>query len=89
MKEEKNIFRKYLKNTNYFHNGLQHKYLFPNGYGASVVKHDYSYGGKDGLWELAVLVQDKITYNTSITEDVIVHLSWKNVESYLSQIKDL
>ena len=47
------------------------------------------YGGKDGLWELAVLVQDKITYNTSITEDVIGHLSWKNVESYLSQIKDL
>ena len=43
--------REYLKETNYPHDGVQHVYEFPNGYGASVIKHDYSYGGKSGLWE--------------------------------------
>ena len=28
---------------------------FPNGYGASVVSHEYSYGGTEGLWELAAI----------------------------------
>ena len=47
-------FREYLSDTNYYDKGLQHIYKFPNGYGASVIKTDYSYGGKNGLWELAV-----------------------------------
>ena len=86
--------REYLKETNYPHDGVQHVYEFPNGYGASVIKHDYSYGGKDGLWELAVLNFDldkkgQIDYNSGITGDVIGYLSWKNVETYLTEIKDL
>ena len=28
---------------------------FPDGYGASVVSHLYSYGGTEGLWELAAI----------------------------------
>ena len=35
--------------------GIQRIYKFDNGYGASVVKHKYSYGGDKGLWELAVI----------------------------------
>ena len=27
---------------------------FPNGYGASIVKGEHTYGGKNGLYELAV-----------------------------------
>lgn len=86
--------REFLKETNYPHDGVQHVYEFPNGYGASVIKHDYSYGGKDGLWELAVLNFDldregALDYNTDITGDVLGYLSWKNVETYLQEIMEL
>ena len=36
-------------------NGIQKIYRFPNGYGASVIKNDYSYGNQLGLWEIALL----------------------------------
>ena len=48
-------FRENLINTDYINNGVQHRYKFDNNYGASVIKHDYSYGGKNGLWELCLL----------------------------------
>jgi len=84
----------YQTETNYINDGVQHLYKFPNNYGASVVKHDFSYGGKSGLWELAVLDYsiDKIgemCYTSGITEDVIGHLTWKNVEEFLLEIKQL
>ena len=81
--------RDFLQNTEYLNNGIRHIYKFDNGYGASVIKHDYSYGGRDGLWELAVLKDDELCYTTPITEDVIGHLSWENVENYLQKIKEL
>ena len=35
--------------------GRQRLYRFENNFGASVVRHNGSYGGKEGLWELAVI----------------------------------
>lgn len=82
-------FREHLSETNYVNNGVQHVYKFDNGYGASVVKHDFSYGGKNGLWEIAVLNEGDLCYTSGITEDVIGHLSWNNVEKYLGEIQQL
>jgi len=84
-------FREYLTDTNYYDKGVQHLYKFPNDYGASVIKTDYSYGGKSGLWEIAVYdysidKSGEITYHTPITQDVIGHLSWVNVEKTLEEI---
>ena len=35
--------------------GRQRLYRFENNFGASVVRHNGSYGGSEGLWELAVI----------------------------------
>lgn len=71
-------------------NGIQGVITFDNGYGASIVQTDYSYGGRLGLYELAVLDKDgHITYNTPITEDVIGYLNHQKVTEKLIEIQDL
>jgi len=78
-----------------FLNGIQKLYKFSNGYGASVVCHDGSYGGpyrkdKENLWEIAVLDSDNsITYHTPITQDVVGHCDDEKVEEILKEISEL
>ena len=71
--------------------GTQVLYKFPNGYGASVVQTDCSYGGNRGLWEIAVLTWDEdeydITYDTPITKDVIGWLTPLEVNDVLEKIE--
>ena len=63
---------------------------FSNGYGASIVQGEHTYGGKDGLYELAVFGKNgEITYDTPITNDVLGYLSEQEVEKTLSDIKNL
>ena len=73
--------------------GMQYVFKFPNNLGASVVKHDFSYGNSEGLWELAVLGWENdnsyLNYDTPITDDVIGHLSELEVEQILNDIKEL
>jgi hypothetical protein len=62
--------------------------MFENGFGASVICHKYSYGGKDGLYELAVLdTKGEITYDTPITDDVIGYLTEEGVTAILAEIQ--
>ena len=75
--------------------GTQDIYRFENGYGASVVRNDYSYGGPD-LFELAVVrfkgpgdYDWKLTYKTPITEDVIGYLTPEAVKDLLVQVQAL
>lgn len=70
--------------------GVQAIVQFNNGYGASIVKTPYTYGGDEGLYELAVLGTDgSLTYDTPITDDVEGSLSEQEVSELLEQIKNL
>jgi hypothetical protein len=69
--------------------GVQAIEKFDNGYGVSVVRTPYTYGGKDGLYELAVLDNDGITYDTPITNDVLGYLSEQDVTEVLIKIQQL
>lgn len=76
--------------------GTQHVFRFQNGFGASVVCHNFSYGGEDGLWELAVIQyksQDEddwsLTYDTPITQDVEGYLTHSDVMGLLNKIEKL
>jgi hypothetical protein len=73
--------------------GIQSLVFFANGYGASIVKSDFSYGGDEGLYELAVIKGNQsdweITYNSGITGDVLGHLTETDVEHYLNKIEEL
>lgn len=69
--------------------GYQWLFDFPNGYSASVVRGPYTYGGPEGLWELAVMVDGHLTYDTPITSDVIGHLTEAEVSDLLGRIRDL
>ena len=76
-------------------NGVQYIFKFENHYGASVIKHDGSYGRDEDLWELAVIKyetdRDKwhLNYGTEITDDVIGWLTDEGVRDLLKRIKEL
>lgn len=65
-------------------------YMFDNGYGASVVSSNMSYGGNQGLFEVAVLDKDgNICYDTSVTNDVVGFLDFADVADVLNKIRNL
>jgi len=72
------------------HGGYQELYRFPNGFGASVVNHKYSYG-----LELAVIKWDNQTgdftlrYDTPITGDVLRYIDEDELYSVLERIYEL
>src|SRR6056300_2055672 len=62
---------------------------FENGYGASIISHDSSYGGDHGLFEVAVLHDDIIVYDTPVTHDTIGWLDFAGVAAILKDIEQL
>lgn len=71
--------------TNKVFEGVQHVYTFKNGYGASVVKHKFSYGGNKGRWELALMKDGELFYNGDFP-DVVGHLLDPDVDRWLKHI---
>lgn len=68
--------------------------FYPNGYGASIVCHAGSYGGRDGLFEVAVLRGTgdgdcRIAYDTGLTSDVWGYLEPRELAGVLGQIMAL
>jgi hypothetical protein len=68
--------------------GVQYLFRFENGYGASLIHNEWSYG-----IELAVIVWDsdavddfRITYKTPITHGVLGNLNFEGIEKTLDAI---
>ena len=72
-----------------YDNGIFVRVEFPNGYGASIIKSPHSYGGSQDLYELAVLYDNMITYDTEITDDVLGYLKPEDVTKLLERIEKL
>ena len=70
--------------------GIFARVRFANNYGASIVKNKYSYGNKEGSYEVAVLDKNgSITYTTPITNDVVGNLTPHEVTDILNKIQAL
>ena len=73
--------------------GIIKKIQFDNGYGASVACHTGSYGGDEGLFEMALTDDegDVITSPndpSSSWQDVKGYLTLSEVEAYLKEISE-
>lgn len=90
---------KFLFSQGEINGGVQKVYKFDNGYGASVVRHRYSYGYTYGLWEMALLkfitkedgqLTWRIVYREDFANwDVAGYLNDDQVLSLLEWIKNL
>jgi hypothetical protein len=69
--------------------GVQARHDFPNGYGVSVIRGPYTYGGKKGLYEAAVFHDESICYSTPVTGDVEGHLDEAAVEKFVNAVEAL
>jgi hypothetical protein len=69
--------------------GIYSRTMFENGFGASVIRHKYSYGGADGLYELAVLDTDgELHYDNPVANgDVHGYLTEEGVTTLLAEIQ--
>lgn len=90
-------YEKYLfleESVKFFETGIHYIFKFENNYGASIIKHDGSYGYKEDLWELAVIKfinedEWELCYSTEITDDVIGYLTDEEVRNILGKIKEI
>ena len=82
-------FEKYITKAIKTMGGFSIKLKFPNGWGASVIKHEGSFGYEQGLFELAVLgIDGKLHYENKVAKgDVVGYLNLKDLEDLLRQIK--
>lgn len=69
--------------------GIVSRTQFDNGYEVSVVKSEFTYGGKNGLYELAIFKDGEIRYDTPITDDVIGYLRPEDVTDVMERIQKL
>jgi len=68
--------------THIIHDGYRYMFRWDNGIGASVICNDTSYFE----FELAVLYNNELNYNTGITNDVIPGLTVEDVNAVLHNI---
>jgi len=67
---------------------VQARMDFDNGWGVSVIQGNCSYGGKDGLWELAVMHDGGLHYdNPAAKGDVCGYLKPEDVTDLMAQVQ--
>jgi hypothetical protein len=73
--------------------GISAGILFDNHYGVSVIKGPYSHGGRQGLYELAVIYMSpdmeysKLHYDNDVAQgDVRGHLTEEEVSELMEQV---
>jgi hypothetical protein len=70
-------------------------HFFDNHYGVSVIRGPYTHGGKEGLYELAVIYMapgdeySELVYDTPVTNDVEGHLTPDDVTRLMQQVSEL
>ena len=64
------------------------RYYCENGYGLSVACHEHSYGGRDGLYEIALLKGDKLHYDDHEWQDVRGWLTKAEVWNWLKIVSE-
>lgn len=73
--------------------GIHAKAFFPNGYGISVIKTNFSYGTEKGLFEVGVIKGTPeawaLCYTTPITDDVIGYCTPRKISSIIKKIQML
>ena len=62
---------------------------FDNVYAASIISHDRSYGGDSGLFEVGVLYDGILVYDTPVTHDTVGWLDFAGVAGILKDIEEL
>lgn len=77
-------FKEFITKEELMMGGFHIEFTFPNGYGASIVQHSFSYG-----LELAVLKYGHLYYESPITDDVIGYLTIKELKETLRKIQSL
>ena len=81
MKQEPHPFHK---------GGIQRTYQFEN-YKLSAIKTEFSYGGKDGLWEIAVIDKTDAFVTRDIwcdlDDDVMGFVTDSELEQYLEDVR--
>lgn len=72
------------------------KITFDNGFTASIICGNgangdcrWTGGGDEGLFEIAVMHNDEIVYDTPITDNVLRYLDFFEVAEILNKIKNL
>jgi len=67
----------------------QAKMDFDNGYGVSVITGEYAYTSELEPYEIAILHDGIITYDTHISDDVIGYCTQEKVTEIMKQVQEL
>jgi len=69
--------------------GLRAEMSFENNYGVSVLFGTLFYSNGVDTYEVAILKDGEITYDTDITDDVLGHLSEDEVTEVMKKVQEL